>query len=307
MFQPFFGNASGFNLIGMVTAAAIAAIGILGGGAALKFFSDNNRHINQKAVAFDLKYQLLQTMKNPSVCACHLNPDLRADVTDPNSFRFNSTLTPGGTLHVQRVRAGCAGTDPILAEVDLNLDYGLTVEDVQFTDLVPTGHPHEWRGKWRISFKSRNGETPIAPVEAHQFVLVNPASVTADPTRATIQSCGGDLPVSGLITSCPAGFMMVGNPNQYSTYCIQSSVQAENSFLGAKYACGQMRPDGFGPGHLCTRTEWAGGCNVPDAPANYGFTWEWFADNDESHASVIQKAPDCSTTSALVRFTSLAD
>lgn len=286
---------AGFNLLALVISTLLLAVAVLSGASVLQQFSDLNLLVNRKSVVLDLELQLLQAMQNPQICSCNLNPNLRTDAPNFQRFHVNTTLT-GGTLDVQRVRLGCANSSPVLVEPDLNLGHGLFVEDVVFTNLRPTGHPNEYEGLWRISIRTPAGAPPVPQIEAHQYITLDPTTVASNPEQALVQACVGDTPQTGLINNCPPGFTMIGNPNQYNTYCIHTTSQTPAQFLQAKYNCAQIRPEGFGPAHLCTRNEWFGGCSSAALSATFGMQWEWFPDNDESVGGVLRSTGNCTSS-----------
>lgn len=289
----FIGSNRGFTLVQTMIGVAVLGVVVMGGASFMDYYNQTTLLISQRAAALELKTRLIQSMKDPNLCACTLNPALRSDTINMDDFVFNSTLPSGGTLSIQRVRVGCGASTALLAEGSLNVGAGLQIDQVTFTDLIPTGNTNEWRGKWKISFRQPAGRPALAPVEAHQFVVADPASITADPTRATIRACAGTVAATGLINVCPPGFFMVGSPNQYNTYCVLETVLPATNYMAAKVGCDLIRPAGFGPAHMCSRNEWIGGCTAPGSPASFGANPEWYPDNTDEEAGTLSRGSNC--------------
>lgn len=280
---------SGITLVGVAIGVAVMGIVVLGGASLIQVQSSSSRYMSGKSETFSLKSDLIRTMNDRDVCACHLNPNLTNDNSNDAALRFNteSTATLPRMMNLRRIREGCAVTDRVLAEEGMQIGEGLFIDRVEFTDMVPTGHPNQWRGRWRITFRPPPGGvgTPLSPVELFQFVYADAASVTANPLSATIDNCRGPV-TPGLINGCPPNYSLVGGPNNYTSFCIHTNEQGPERFLDAKLACSPP-PPGFGPAHMCTRNEWTLACQSNVDPTFQNGNTEWLPDNDENVALTV--------------------
>ncbi len=272
-------NHRGITLQGLLVGVAVMGIVVAGGASLIQIQSGNSRLITGRSDLFALKSALIRLVQNTDTCICQLNG---AGLT----FDARPAAPVPRSLVLPRLRDGCALTDPVLAEANLRVGDGLFVDRVEMTNIVPTGNPNEWRGLWRISFRPQPDVPALRPVELHQYFYADAASVASNPAAARIASCRAPV-TPGLINSCPPGYVLVGGPSTFSAYCIHRVEQPDARFLDAKQACASDRPAGFSPAHMCTRNEWTLACQNGVDPTFTNGNLEWFPDNDESVAAVI--------------------
>lgn len=272
-------NQRGITLAGVVLGVAVMGIVVVGGASLIQIQTGSALFMTQRSELFTLKTGLIRVVQNPDVCTCQLN----APTTHFDS-RPNASLPR--TITLPRIREGCAASDPILAEPAQRIADGLFVDRVELTDIVPTGNPNEWRGKYRILMRPTPGVTSLAPVELHVFFMADAASVASNPAQARIASCRAPV-TPGLLNSCPPGYTLVGGPSTFSAFCIHQTEQPDARFMDAKLACASDRPAGFGPAHMCTRNEWTLACQADIDPTFKNSNIEWFPDNDGDVAGVL--------------------
>ncbi len=297
---------TGVTLVGLIMGVAVMGIVVVGGASLMQIQSGSMRYMTQKSETFSLKSRLVTIMSNPDNCSCQLNPSLTTDDSNDPALTFDSTPAAPlpRTINLRRIREGCAATSEILVEENGRAVDGLVVERVEFTDLLPTGNPNQWRGKWRVSFRPVQEGVSIAPVELHQFIYADPGSIIATPGAALIGGCRAPVP-PGLVNSCPAGYTLVGGPSTFTSFCMQMQEQGPASFLGAKTACANDLHPGFGPPHMCTRNEWTYGCDNNLDPSFRNSVREWFPDNNNITAATIDNGA-CQPTGYVAHATPLA-
>lgn len=279
-------NQRGVTLAGVLMGVAVMGIVVAGGASLIQIQTSSALFMTQRSELFTLKSGLIRVVQNPDVCTCQLNsPTLHFDA------RPNATLPR--TITLPRIREGCAAGDVVLAEPGQRIADGLFVDQVELTDIVPTGNLNEWRGKWRVLMRPVPGATPLAPTELHLFFMADAASIATNPAMARISSCRAPV-TPGLLNSCPPGYVLVGGPSTFSAFCIHQVEQPAARFLDAKLACASDRPPGFGPAHMCTRNEWTLACLSGVDPTFRNSNLEWFPDNDENNAGVLGNG-NCNT------------
>lgn len=79
----------------------------------------------------------------------------------------------------------------------------------------------------------------------------------------------------GGLTSCPAGFTLIGTSGSADAFCISSNPETSANWLGANQTCRGKSPKA----RLCTASEWAAACvDGAAGPNNMTGHWEWVAD-----------------------------
>lgn len=254
-------NQRGFSVMEALVAAAL--LGTVAMTAATLSTSQNTalRFLAHKAESIDIKMQMQQVFANPDNCACQLNPDLTVDNSNDVALVFDPTRTDGSQrMELTNMKAGCLLSSPIIAADGQAITPDLSVDNIDFAGLRPTGNAGEWTGNWRVQLRSARERISLAHLEVAQTVMIQ----VTGPTTAKVISCKG--PASpGILSVCPPGMAMIGPPNAIGTYCIHRQRQPIATFFQAKSACYNVGA-GFGPGHLCDHNEWFTACVDPSAP-----------------------------------------
>jgi len=279
----------GFSLTGMVIAVGILGVTVLSSAAIMSSMARSSRYAAQRNLVGELRERFKRDIRDVTICNCHLNPNLTQDDSNDANLRVNSTVTDGsGVVNLTRIREGCAVTDPVVAELGQNLGEGLLVDGIFLAGLVPTRNLNEWRGTWRITFRTAAEGTPLAPLEVSQFFYLDPLSAVATPAAALIERCKGDTPA--VINDCPAGMAMVGLAGQFGTFCISQTEHGPGSrldFLAAKDACAASSPPGFGPLRMCDQNHWFAACEALGDPSFTDGREEWIDDAASDGAPTV--------------------
>ena len=176
----------------------------------------------------------------------------------------------------------------------------VSVSDTKLTGTIKVSSGH-------VGIGSQN---PVVKLDVAGGVKVANETNCAPETAGTIrwtgsafEGCDGTqwIPLSGGgggITSCPDGWVLVGNPGGFGTFCIEKNERSPTNFLNAKYICSTVKPPGFGRAHLCYHNEWYTACRHHSAElSNMSTNTEWLADlsgNISSTANYAYVATNCS-------------
>ncbi len=240
----------------------------------------------------------MQLMQDQDKCTCQVNPMVTQDDFNDAALRFDTTKIDGsGVINVKRIRENCAPSDPVVVEEGQGVGEGLFVDKVDLVNLVPTGNPNEWRGKWRVTFQNAVERTAVPPVEVYQYFFVDPTSAAATPSSAIVERCKGKS-VPGVVTACPPLMTIVGTPGQFGSFCIDQVQRAAAQYMNAKTICGNYREPGYGPSRLCDHNQWLAACLANTDPS-FLDGWEWIADNDDGGSITLGGSPgNCSPNSS---------
>lgn len=270
--------------------------------------SRTTRTANQYSDVLALKIQMTSVLQKEDLCTAQLNPADPRNALNPNlaNLHFDSTsATPeidvkyfwtSGTYDPNKFLAAeyTSGAPPAGAPDTRTTTYGLQIDKITLSDIqkVPnSSNPYRWQGNWTITFKDPIGGLTPSPIKIHQNFYIDSASAAATPTAVTIQKCQTPVQV-GFVASCPAGFSIVGQPNQSGTFCIDTASRTPAQFFDSKFACAALALPGFGPGHLCDQNEFFAACNQ-GSPSGMIGTEVWIDDFDTAFGSTAGKA-NCS-------------
>ncbi len=289
-------NPGGFSLVEILVGAALVGVVALVSASIVSSQTSSIRYVAQKSEVQDLKEQMLMALLAPNTCSCQLNPALTSDNSNDTNLQWNSLVVDGSALmNVKNMKAGCALTSPVIVQEGQAITPDLSVARVDFAALVPTGTPGEWQGKWRVSFTNRNERVPIAPLEVDTLVITGPPLGTS--LNIGVQACKGNRP-SGLISTCPAGAVLVGPQNGIGSYCIEVLPRLGPDFLASKFLCSTNQPPGFGPAHMCDHSEFFTACKDGVLDLATGTTpgeEEFLGDFDSEYAMTFKHAMSSGT------------
>ena len=247
----------GFSLVEILVGAALIGVVALVSASILTSQTSSIRYVAQKSEVLDIREQMLMALQSPDTCSCQLNPALTTDNSNDSNLIWNSAVVDGSALmNVKSLKAGCALNSPVIVQEGQAITPDLSVSRVDFAALRPTGTPGEWQGKWRVSFTTQKERVPIAPLEIDALVTTG---LLGTSLNIAVQACKGNRP-AGLISSCPAGAVLVGPQNAIGSYCIEVLPRLGPNFLEAKFLCGTNQPPGFGPAHMCDHSEFFTAC-----------------------------------------------
>jgi len=82
----------------------------------------------------------------------------------------------------------------------------------------------------------------------------------------------------GGITSCPAGWTMIGDAGKTATFCIETNERSWADWHTAQSTCNGINDATHGRAHLCTYKEWRTACERGTGLSNMTNNWEWVAD-----------------------------
>ncbi len=129
-----------------------------------------------------------------------------------------------------------------------------------------------------------NGGTGAASLTANNVILGNgtsPVQVVAPGTSGNVLTSNGTTwssqpsAAGGGLTSCPAGFTLIGTSGSAEAFCISSNQETIATWLGANQTCRGKSPKA----RLCSASEWAAACvDGAAGPNNMTGHWEWVAD-----------------------------
>lgn len=201
----------GFTLIELLIAAGVVAVVSLAFARMIVSASQANRAISQKLETIDFKQNVLTAFLSKSTCDCNVA-----------SFVFDSSVTPIGPISLGRVKSGCAGTAPNLAQ-DATLLPGsqtkLSVSTVQLVQIAPTGNPNEYQSFLQIQYLTENFERPLLPSLISVRFLTDPTS----PLNAkSIVSCSTASNTFFPAYSSQVSISVV-NPNPSTTFSFEPS------------------------------------------------------------------------------------
>jgi len=124
-------------------------------------------------------------------------------------------------------------------------------------------------------------------------------------TGTAFEGCNGSDWVSlsggggGGITSCPAGWTMIGDAGKTATFCIETNERAAANWIDALNTCTGINDATHGRAHLCTHSEWHTAC-VVTGPSNMTNNWEWVAAlGTSSNYALAVGSGDCSALNGI--------
>lgn len=301
-------NSKGQTMMETVAAIGISAILLVVSASLFATQTKMVGIVKEKADALDIKLELMRDLAQQNICTCQFNrgatPDV-ANTSDPYLI-LNSQVTDGSQqMPIHSLRNGCDVGDSVVVQEGQTTG-PWTVQSISLSNLMPTGNtyqPMQWKGDLEIKMKSVASGRDVS-VKLSQIFRLNGASVSANPTKATIDSCDAPETHSVLIKRCPTmadgadrDWQMVGNPDEIGTYCIEKTKRAPQSLLDALITCGGVQPAGFGPSHICTYNEWYSAClkysgsTMTDTTSSS----QWMPDYDGSGAMTAGQG-SCSNT-----------
>lgn len=226
------------------------------------------RALLQRSDRLEFEIHMKNTMSRVNICTWQMaakTVDLSTTtptVKSPSVIDFGTTPLYEGLDATSSVLA-VAGT-PLS-----NSTNGVVVEKIFFKDITATGIPNQYKGFFEIKFLNSTLVRPLPPVRVQQVFTTDNASASA-----AVQYCG-----SGLL-ACPAGFVLVGNPNEISSFCIEKDTHgAVTSWYNAQNACIGLQDPELGRARLCTWSEWKTACNYGTGINSIGSIYEWVSES----------------------------
>lgn len=149
------------------------------------------RSLEQRSEALDLKAQLMTTLQNADVCACHLNPALTLDDSNDANLKFNSTVIDGSQeIKVHKLSSGCIAQASVIVSKNQVLSSGLEVESISLKNMKPTGVANTWTGDWTISWKEKSfAATPLKSIKIGQKLILDTTSPGSTLTNRLVKGC----------------------------------------------------------------------------------------------------------------------
>lgn len=120
-------------------------------------------------------------------------------------------------------------------------------------------------------------------------------------TGTAFEGCNGSDWVSlaggggGGITSCPAGWTMIGDPGKPATFCIETNERSATNWFNAHSTCNAINDSTIGLAHLCTYNEWYTACVRGTGLSDMTNNEEWVADLDSAHGAIVSGNGSCAT------------
>lgn len=98
------------------------------------------------------------------------------------------------------------------------------------------------------------------------------------------------------ISSCPSGWVMIGDAGKAATYCIQEDESYAPNFWQAMSTCDAINDSSLGRAHLCTLNEWHTACTRGTGLLNMKNNTEMVAQTVGSTSYLTIGGPSCETT-----------
>lgn len=210
-----------------------------------------SKFMDQKVSSDNLQRRLAIALADGSVCGC-----ATAGLT------FDSGATPGSQkITVPALRADCSGTSTIVAMENQSFTGGLRVRSIELAALEPEGVPPTtaWRGEWRVHWDTGGGPQ-IAPAKLAQRITISAPTGTV--SIAACAPTGSGSAGGTIITSCPAGWVLVGPGGHLGNFCIDRNERPALPQHLAIANCAAFQPSTNGTAHLCNHSEWIAACLI---------------------------------------------
>ncbi len=225
----------GFSLVETLASVVILSVTILSIITTLSHRLQVQGLLNTRANIAQADALIDGILSSPPLCDCLLsNADNPSMVVPAN--------TAGVSLNVGEIRSSCdfSRTDNLPAREGLDLVPGVPVSSILLKNIAATGIPNQYTGIVEVTLDSGISR----PLNSHVAFQIDP--VTRRPLR-----CVFSTPQSLGIMVCPPGFLLIGNPGDADSYCIENNQRAPVTFQNARQICDSIRPVGFNPGRLC--------------------------------------------------------
>lgn len=207
------------------------------------------KYMDQKAASDGLQRQLHFTFADGSVCGCATT-----------GLTFDANAAPRSQkLTVPVIRSNCGANPTVVVRENQNFTAGLRVRGIELANLEPNGTPPttSWKGEWLVHWDTGGGPQ-IAPVKIPQnFTLTAPSGT---PGIAACEPTGTGSAGGTLISSCPTGWVMIGNSARPGTFCIDRYERPARTQQDAIADCASLQASTNGTSHLCSHSEWYAAC-----------------------------------------------
>lgn len=144
----------------------------------------------------------------------------------------------------------------------------------------------------------QTGTVAGAPAAGDCDAAAEYGRLRVDTTNNRLYVCSTSGWVPGGLTSCPAGFSMVGASGDIGTFCIDTNQRAGKSFLAAQDECMDLSLSGK-QAFLCGHVEWYKACrkSASASPVLVGMTgdYEWVAEFNNSGIAIVAGQSACSS------------
>ncbi len=236
----------------------------------------------QKSEAVELKTHVVTTFLRASVCTWQLAGKVVDLSTTTTAVKSPTVIDFGATPLYE----GLDASSSIIARAGALLPFslnGIMVSSIRFKDILATGVPNQYKGTFEIQFLGSSLVRSMKPIQIQQTFLANNATATAQ-----IQYCGAAL------SACPANFILVGSPEEMSSFCIDTNQRGNTDWASAQAACIGILSPGSGRARLCTSSEWKTACNYGTGITNIGPAFEWVAESySADNAGFVVGNPTC--------------
>lgn len=99
--------------------------------------------------------------------------------------------------------------------------------------------------------------------------------------------------VGGLVTSCPAGWTMIGDSGKLATFCIETDDQPSADFTSASVTCSGINDATYGRAHICSHSEWYTACAHGSGLTDMTNNWEWVDIATDSASGISEGNGGC--------------
>lgn len=263
---------SGFSLVEVLITIGLFSFFGMVFASVLQSQRQQIRALIQKQESVELKDLMQRQLSRSAVCTWQLK-DKVIDVSAPPT-QANPSPT---VLLFDELYQGEDASSALIAKANDRLpgtQNGLKVSEIRFRSVYATGNANEYAGVFEVDFDPSSLSMPMRSVQFQRLIR----TVPTDPDNAKrIDSCVGTSQTNS-ISACPAGWTMIGDAGQISTYCIETNERAPLALYPALDACRAAIDSELGRAHLCDFNEWYGACTYPTPPDAMTGNWEWVAE-----------------------------